>query len=59
MKTYRVGGASTTLLIGGAEARDVRTYIVISEYTDEPMISDQLVSEFGSGRRPRQRSVET
>jgi hypothetical protein len=47
MKTYRVGGASTTLLIGRAEARDVRTYIVISEYTDEPMISDQLVSEFG------------
>jgi len=46
MRTYRVGGVSTSLLIGGTEARDVRTYIVISEYTDESLISDQLASEF-------------
>lgn len=31
-----------SLLIGGVEM-----YIVISEYTDESLISDQLASEFG------------
>ncbi len=47
MKAYRVDGASTALLIGGTEAREVETYVVISEYADEPLISDQLTSEFG------------
>ena len=47
MKAYRVGGASTALLIGGTEAREVRTYVVVSEYADEPLMSDQLASEFG------------
>jgi hypothetical protein len=47
MKAYRVGGASTALLIEGVEAREVGTYVVISEYADEPLISDQLASEFG------------
>jgi hypothetical protein len=47
MKAYRAGGASTALLIEGTEAREVGTYVVISEYADEPLISDQLVSEFG------------
>jgi predicted aspartyl protease len=42
MRVYRVGGACVSLLIGGVE-----TYIVISEYTDESLISDQLASEFG------------
>jgi hypothetical protein len=47
MKAYRVGCASTALLMEGVEAREVGTYIVISEYADEPLISDQLASEFG------------
>jgi hypothetical protein len=47
MRVYRVGGAYASLLIGGAEERSVETYIVISEYTDESLISDQLASEFG------------
>jgi predicted aspartyl protease len=47
MKAYRVGGASTALLIEGVEAREVGTYVVISEYADEPLINDQLASEFG------------
>jgi predicted aspartyl protease len=47
MKAYRIGGASTALLIEGVEAREVGTYVVISEYADEPLISDQLASEFG------------
>gem|GEM_PF-5163396 len=47
MKAYRVGGASTALLIEGVEARVVGTYVVVSEYADEPLMSDQLVSEFG------------
>ena len=46
MKAYRVGGASTALLIEGVEAREVGTYVV-SEYADEPLMSDQLASEFG------------
>jgi hypothetical protein len=35
-----------SLLIEGTEAREVGTYVV-SEFTDESLISDQLVSEFG------------
>jgi len=47
MKAYRVSGASTALLIEGVEVREVGTYVVVSEYADEPVISDQLASEFG------------
>jgi predicted aspartyl protease len=47
MRVHRVGGAHASLLIGGVEGRSVETYIVISEYTDEVLISDQLASEFG------------
>ena len=47
MRVYRVGGAYVSLLIGGVEERSIETYIVISEYTDESLISDQLASEFG------------
>jgi predicted aspartyl protease len=47
MRVYRVGGGYASLLIGGVEERSVETYLVISEYTDEPLISDQLASGFG------------
>jgi len=47
MRVFRVGGAHVSLLIGDAEGRSAETYIVISEYTDESLISDQLASEFG------------
>jgi len=47
MRVYRVGGGHVSLLAGGAEERGVETYIVISEHTDEPLISDQLASEIG------------
>jgi len=47
MRVYRIGGAYVSLLIGDVEERKVETYIVISEYTDESLISDQLTSEFG------------
>jgi hypothetical protein len=47
MKAYRIGGASTALLIEGVEAREVGTYVVVSEYADEPLMSDQLASELG------------
>jgi predicted aspartyl protease len=46
MRVHRVGGACVSLLIGGVEERRVETHIVISEYTDESLISDQLASEF-------------
>jgi hypothetical protein len=47
MRVYRVGGACVSLLVGGSEERSVKAYIVISEYTDEALISDQLASELG------------
>jgi hypothetical protein len=47
MRAYRVGSASAALLIEGVEAREAGTYVVVSEYADEPLMSDQLVSEFG------------
>jgi predicted aspartyl protease len=47
MRVYRVGGAYVSLLIGGVEGRRIEAYIVISEYTDESLISDQLASGFG------------
>jgi hypothetical protein len=45
MKVYRVGGAQVSLLVEGNEVRSSKAYIVISEYTDETLISDQLASE--------------
>ncbi len=47
MRVYRVRGARASLLVGGEERRDVEVYVVISEYADEALISDQLASEFG------------
>jgi hypothetical protein len=47
MRVYRVGGARVSLLVGGSEEKSVKAYIVISEYTDEALISDQLASELG------------
>ena len=45
MKVYRVGGANISLLIDNAEVRSTETYVVISEHTDEALISDQLTSK--------------
>ena len=45
MKVYRVGGANISLLIDDVEVRSTETYVVISEYTDEALISDQLTSK--------------
>ena len=47
MRAYRVGGAYVGLLVEGNEVRSTKAYIVIPEYTDEPLISDQLASELG------------
>jgi|YelNatPaOPRAMG01_1025707.scaffolds.fasta_scaffold36427_5 hypothetical protein len=47
MRVYRVEGARVSLLVGGSEEKSVKAYIVISEYTDEALISDQLASELG------------
>jgi len=47
MRVYRVEGAHVSLLVGGSEEKSVKAYIVISEYTDEALISDQLASELG------------
>jgi len=47
MRVYRVRGARASLLVGDVEKRDVEVYLVISEHTDEALISDQLTSEFG------------
>jgi len=47
MRVYRVGGAHVSLLVEGNEVRSTKAYIVISEHTDEALISDQLASELG------------
>jgi hypothetical protein len=47
MRVYRVGGARVSLLVEGSEVGGTKAYIVISEYTDEALISDQLASELG------------
>jgi hypothetical protein len=47
MRVYRVGGANVSLLVEGSEVRSTKAYIVISEYADEALISDQLASELG------------
>jgi len=44
MRVYRVEGANVSLLIDDVEVRSTETYVVISEYTDEALISDQLTS---------------
>jgi predicted aspartyl protease len=45
MKVYRVGDANISLLIDNAEVRSTETYVVISEHTNEALISDQLTSK--------------
>jgi hypothetical protein len=45
MKVYRVGGANISLLVDNVEVRSTETYVVISEYVDEALISDQLTSK--------------
>jgi len=47
MRVYRVRGVRAGLLVSGTEDRDVEVYLVISEHTDEALISDQLASAFG------------
>ena len=45
MRVYRVSDANVSLLIDNVEVRSTETYVVISEYTDEALISDQLTSK--------------
>jgi len=45
MRVYRVEGANVSLLIDDVEVRSTETYVVISEHTDEALISDQLTSK--------------
>jgi len=47
MRVYRVRGARVCLAAEGAEPRCVDSYLVVSEYVDEPLISDQLTSRLG------------
>jgi len=47
MRVYRVSGALVSLVVEGVEKKTVSGYIVISEYVDETLISDQLASAFG------------
>ena len=44
MRVYRVGGAKVSLVAEDIKPKPIDTYIVISEYTDEVLMSDQLVS---------------
>ena len=44
MRVYRIPGARVSLVVEGMEKGDVESYIVVSEYVDEVLISDQLTS---------------
>jgi hypothetical protein len=47
MKVYRISGARISLVVDGVEKKIVEGCIVISEYADEVLVSDQLTSAFG------------
>jgi predicted aspartyl protease len=47
MKVYIIRGANVSLLIEGKERENIEVFIVISEYSDEVLISDQLASKLG------------
>lgn len=47
MKVYRVRGAKVHLVAKGVEPRPVDAYVVVSEFVDETLISDQLASRLG------------
>ncbi|MCC6013482.1 MAG: hypothetical protein LM593_03840 [Candidatus Verstraetearchaeota archaeon] len=47
MKVYRIRGANVSLLIEDKERENIEVFIVISEYSDEVLISDQLASKLG------------
>ena len=47
MKVYRVKGAKIYLIAEGLESNGISAYLVISEYTDEVLINDQLISSLG------------
>jgi len=44
---YRVRGAEVHLIIEDVESKQVDTYLVVLEYTDEVSINDQLISRLG------------
>jgi len=45
MRVYRIPGARVSLVVEGMEKGDVESYIVVSEYVDEVLISDQLTTD--------------
>jgi len=44
MRVYRIPGARVSLIVNGVERKITESYVVISEYVDEALISDQLAS---------------
>ena len=47
MRVYRIRGAKVHLITEDVESKQVDTYLVVSEYTDEALINDQLISRLG------------
>ena len=47
MRVYRIKGAKVHLITEGVRTQSINTYLVISEYTDETLINDQLISSLG------------
>ncbi|MCX8162290.1 MAG: hypothetical protein RMJ00_07520 [Nitrososphaerota archaeon] len=47
MRVYRVRGAKVRLIVDDHRLYPVEAYLVISEYTDEALINDQLISSLG------------
>jgi len=47
IRVYRIREAKVCLIAKGAEPREIDSYLVISEYADEMLINDQMISSFG------------
>jgi predicted aspartyl protease len=47
MRVYRIPGAKVRLVVDEETREPINSFIVISEYTDEALINDQLISAMG------------
>jgi len=44
VRVYRIKGAEVSLIAEGIKAHPMASFLVISEYSDEVLINDQLIS---------------
>lgn len=47
MRVYRIGGARVRLIVDDEMKEPISSFIVISEFSDEVLINDQMISAMG------------